>query len=159
MLMIAYWMSLSPAQSRHLTASVSHQIGISHDTPRIDTGGGKSWFDRLWKSDKPVVLDSGAIPMNVDTPDPRAATRVQSFSCDGRMSASRALICTRWPLAIADYNISLLYKDALGRSANPAALARARRAWLARLDKQGVDADAILALYEQWRKELDRLAG
>lgn len=118
-----------------------------------------TWLDWLWKGNKPVVVTGDALAQPTDAPDPRAASRVQSFPCDGQSSPGRAMICTHWPLAIADYNVALLYQDALSRSADPRALVRARRAWLARLDKQGVDAASILKLYDEWRAELAKSSG
>lgn len=142
------------------TATLSSQSATataSDTVPGSANAGSVGWLDWLFKAKQSVVIASDAGLPTDDAPDPRAASRVQSFSCEGRSSRGRALICTHWSLAITDYNVALLYQEALSRSANPRALARARRAWIARIDKHGTDTDTIQSLYEEWRAQLSKI--
>lgn len=100
--------------------------------------------------------DAGAPQPDGETPDPRAATRVQSFSCEGGLSSSQVAICTHWSLATADYNLSLQYRSALRHSRNPQALRRAHAAWLARLDQLGGDIPSLRKAFDDWGAELGR---
>jgi len=86
--------------------------------------------------------------------DPQAATRVQSFTCEGTLPASRSLMCTRWDLATADYNLALSYKTALAHARNPRALRRARTAWLRQLDRLGGDAKQILRHIDAFQRTI-----
>lgn len=87
-------------------------------------------------------------------PDPRAASRVQTFSCTGSLSASRSLICTNWDLATTDYNLALTYNAVLTRSRHPDVLRRAHEAFLAGLDTVGSDADKLRDYYRDWQARL-----
>jgi hypothetical protein len=89
-------------------------------------------------------------------PDPRAASRVQTFSCSGSLTASRSLICTNWDLATTDYNAALTYNIVLARSPHPDALRRAHDAFLAGLDKLGTDTMKLRAYYRAWQERLAR---
>jgi uncharacterized protein len=100
---------------------------------------------------------AAAGPRAAEAADPRAAMRVQSFSCEGALSASRLWICTHWSLATMDYNLALQYKAALRRSGAPQALRKAHADWLARLDKLDGDAAGLRKAFEDWRNELGRL--
>ncbi len=155
---IIFWISMATSPSQPAASSAKMRMIPLPATHRIETGGDSGWLGWLWKTERPVVIDSAPAAIRDDTPDPRAASRVQSFPCDEKASIGRALICTHWTLAITDYNVTLLYKDVLSHSADPHALTRARRAWLAKLDKKGVDKASILALYEAWRTELAKAA-
>jgi hypothetical protein len=93
---------------------------------------------------------------NADRPDPRAASRVQTFSCSGTLSASRSLICTNWDLATTDYNLALTYNAVLARSRHPDALRRAHDAFLAGLDTVGNDAARLREYYRLWQEQLTR---
>ncbi|MDO7844006.1 lysozyme inhibitor LprI family protein [Sphingomonas immobilis] len=88
-------------------------------------------------------------------PDPQAATRVQTFSCDGRTSPARALICTDWTLATVDYNLSLAYSQALAHSRSPKAIRKAQAVWEAKIDTLRADSKAVLEAYRQRYAELD----
>jgi hypothetical protein len=89
--------------------------------------------------------------------DPRAASRVASFSCEGKLSESRYWICTHWSLATRDYNLSLEYKSAVNRSRNPQPLRIARAAWLARLDGLDGNGPAIDKAFDDWAAEVGRM--
>lgn len=89
-------------------------------------------------------------------PDPRAASRVQTFSCSGNLSASRSLICTNWDLATTDYNLALTYNAVLARSRHPDLLRRAHDAFLAGLDTMGSDATKLGDYYRAWQEQLAR---
>ncbi|MFM9828832.1 MAG: hypothetical protein ACKVOB_08835 [Sphingomonas sp.] len=114
-----------------------------------------SWFRGLFASPKPVG-DGFAAAADQSVLDARAPTRVQNFSCGGALSASRVAICSRWSLAINDYNLSLVYRDALARSNDARALRRAHAQWLAKLDTLADDEAAIQQHYDAWRQRLDR---
>ena len=92
----------------------------------------------------------------VESADPRAGSVVQSFSCMGELTASRAWICTHWSVATMDYNLSLQYRSALTRSHNPHGLREADVSWLGEVDRLGDDPAAILKLYRQWQARLDK---
>ncbi|WP_404366474.1 hypothetical protein AB5I39_10930 [Sphingomonas sp. MMS24-J45] len=103
-----------------------------------------AWLAELFDAPKAAPQEVVATEMlNPGTPDPRAASRVQSFPCEGALTPSRSLMCTRWDLATADYNLSLQYKNALVHSRNPRALRKARAVWLQQLDALGGDAVRI----------------
>lgn len=91
-----------------------------------------------------------------DRPDPRAASRVQTFSCSGSLSPSRSLICTNWDLATTDYNLALTYNAMLARSHRPDALRRAHDAFLAGLDAVGNDANKLREYYRAWQEQLSK---
>lgn len=97
-----------------------------------------------------------AIPAGLFGPaDPRAATRVQTFSCDSAaISPARRLVCNHWELATVDYNLALAYRRALANVANPSAVRREQRVWLQTLDRQR-DATRI---FQHYRTRLDRLS-
>lgn len=119
-------------------------------------GGGKQdkWLAGLFASPA-TGPDLPAAPVDQRALNARAPSRVQNFSCAGALSASRAAICSNWSLAISDYNLTLLYRNMLARSANAEALRRAHSLWLAKLDTLAGDAAAIQAHYDEWRTRLD----
>jgi hypothetical protein len=92
-----------------------------------------------------------------ETADPRAARLVQSFPCEGDLSASRLSICTHMSLATSDYNLSLQYKSALRRSRNPQGLRQKHNAWLAKLDDLDGDLSRLRKAFADWRDELTRM--
>lgn len=157
---LLFWASTGSPPPRQPVVADGTRVITPHTAPSITTGNsGPGLFDWLTRSEKPVTVTGDSLPIGQEIPDKRAASRVQSFSCDGDTTIGRMLICTHWSLATTDYNMALLYNDALSRAPDPRSLARARRKWLARLDKQGVDAASIMALYEEWRAELSRTTG
>lgn len=100
-----------------------------------------------------------AIPAGLFGPaDPRAAQRVQSFSCaSATASPARQLVCNHWELATVDYNLALAYRRALATVANPAALRREQRGWLQALDRQR-EATRILQHYQARLERLSKPA-
>ncbi|MBX9880643.1 MAG: hypothetical protein K2X73_01585 [Sphingomonas sp.] len=100
-----------------------------------------------------------AIPAGLFGPaDPRAAQRVQSFSCaSANASPARQLVCNHWELATVDYNLALAYRRALATVANPAALRREQRGWLQALDRQR-EATRILQHYQARLERLSKPA-
>ncbi len=126
-----------------------YQIAASEDRPAL------AWLVKFFDVPKPPQAETAGpgVP-DSGVPDPRAATRVQSFSCDGALSASRSLVCTRWDLATADYNLSLSYKTALMHARNPRALRRARAVWLQQLDALRGDAKQILLHIEAFQRTI-----
>ena len=125
--------------------------------PRLDTSTkSKSWsagFSGLWNAGK--AEPQPALPSQPTGPDPRAAARVQSFSCAGPVSPSRMLICTNWDLATADYNLSIAYQAAVKDSRTPEVLRRSQALWLAKVDKLGANTDELLEAYQQRYAEFD----
>ena len=107
----------------------------------------------------PPPADAAGIALDAasEAADPRAATLVQSFSCEGNLSASRLWICTHLSLATKDYNLALQYKSTMRRSRNPQALRQAHAAWLAKLDDLDGDAARLEKAFDDWRDELNRM--
>lgn len=103
-----------------------------------------------------AAATSQATAMDQEAADPRAAQLVQSFSCSGKLAASRSWICSHWSLATQDYNLSLQYRSALIRSSNPRALEKARAAWLGKLNALGANTPAIMKSYRQWSETLSK---
>lgn len=89
--------------------------------------------------------------------DPAAASRVASFSCSGRLSAGRALVCSDVGLAISDYNLALLYDSVLATHAGRAGLRRSQDQWRAGLDRIGNDRQRVADHYRRRFDELSRL--
>jgi len=116
----------------------------------------KHWFEKLVAAPSPTPAAPPAQPEESSLPDPRAGTRVITFSCNGVLSPSRSRICTDWTLATVDYNLSLFYRSVLARSRKPEAVRRINAARLARLDHVGTDSDVLLKYYADWREELAR---
>jgi hypothetical protein len=150
----------TPTQSASLeqvsaTTSAGNAGAPSHPIAALGDSSAVSWLAKLFDVPKPPQAETAAPDMpDSGVPDPRAATRVQSFSCDGSLSASRSLVCTRWDLATADYNLSLSYKTALMHARNPRALRRARAAWLQQLDALRGDAKQILRHIEAFQRTI-----
>lgn len=119
---------------------------------------GDSWLERTFGKAQPVSAPApqAADPMQSERPDPRAGQRVQSFDCSATTTISRQLVCTRWDLATADYNLTIAYRAALEASPRPAELRKAYREWLRELDRLGDDADAVRAHYEKLSALLTR---
>lgn len=92
---------------------------------------------------------AGAVP----PPNPAAVARVTSFSCEGRLSAGRALVCSDLGLAISDYNLSLLYNSVLAARGG-AALRRSQAEWKAELDRIGNDRQRVA---DHYRRRFDAL--
>ncbi len=136
-------------------ASTTSNASEPLNTP-VQTGGGSAfaWLATLFDAPKPAAVETPVDVPDPGTPDPRAATRVQSFSCDGALTASRLLMCTRWDLATADYNLALSYKNALVHARNPRALRRARALWLQQLDALGGDAARIQKHIEAFQRTI-----
>lgn len=133
--------------------------------------GGAAWFVRLPASnsgggfassssgaDNPVAAWIGRITArapsqetpsapSTDRPDWSASSRVQSFSCDGKLSDARAMICSNWDLARTDYNLSIIYRRAMMRARDPEALHRDQESWLAKIDGSAHDKEALLDRY------------
>lgn len=144
-ILVAKWMVDQPK-------SAVAGIGSSSSSGST-TGGLSAWLETLLGKRKPVA-DSGA--PKFDLPDWQAATRVSSFSCDGALSDARRLVCSNWELATTDYNLALVYRNALAKANNAAALRRSQAAWLARLDRQARDKDALMQHYGDRIAELQQ---
>lgn len=89
--------------------------------------------------------------------NPVAAARVTSFSCGGKLSAGRALVCSDVGLAISDYNLALLYDAVRATRTDRAALRRSQDLWKAQLDRIGNDRQRVAAHYRHRFDELSRL--
>jgi hypothetical protein len=138
--------SVSPsASSSPGTATVAKPWAVNRAPGRATATAGEPSADR-----KPQAAEAA----NEESADPQAGTLVQSFSCSGRLPASRSWICTHRSLATQDYNLSLLYRSTLARTRDPQALRKARVAWLAKLDALGAHGSAIAQSYRQWRDQL-----
>lgn len=114
----------------------------------------REWAGAIGLGGTPPVAEPA--PASVSPPDPRAATRVATFSCSGALSASRSQICTQMDLAVTDYNLSLLYSAVLARTPNRASVQKMHAAWLRQLDALGDDREQIQQHYKEQR---DRLNG
>ena len=120
------------------------------------SGNVRPWGGGLFGGGHGDTQEAPAAAIEADRPDPRAASRVQTFSCSGSLSASRSLICTNWDLATTDYNLALTYNAVLARSHRPDALRRAHDAFLRGLDSVGNDADKLREYYRLWQEELSK---
>ena len=133
--------------------------------PSLNFGGSsssneESWLSSLFSgSDKGKGGDMPSSVPRITVPDPRAATRVSTFSCSGTLSSARSLVCTNWDLAITDYNLSLLFTSAIAESGNPNALRASQAAWRRELDKLGRDPALIQKHYNDRSAELSKIAG
>jgi len=156
----AAWL-LSPS-SRSQASSGNDQGESAPDGPRataLELGGNvRTWAGGLFSSGKGSGADSASAQPQADPgmPDPRAAARVQTFSCSGSLTASRSLICTNWDLATTDYNLALTYSSVLAHSRHPDALRRAHDQWLAGLDTLGNDVEKLREYYQKWQERLAR---
>lgn len=93
----------------------------------------------------------------VDRPDPRAAARVQSFSCgNGLLPGAKGKICTDWALATTDYNFELLYRQTLARSAKPEQVRRLHDEWRHELDRLDNKPQSIMDFYSAWFARLSK---
>ena len=122
------------------------------------SGTVRNWGGGLFRSGhgESQEIPVAANQPDAGLPDPRAASRVQTFSCSGTLSASRSLICTNWDLATTDYNLALTYNAVLTRSRHPDALRRAHDAFLAGLDTVGNDAAKLREYYRLWQEQLTK---
>ena len=149
----------SAADTPKPVRSIAAKPGKVEDAPRpVAQSNDRSvvaWLMSVFETPKPPEPESVQVALPDQTrPDLRAATRVQSFSCTGELPASRALMCTRWDLATADYNLALSYKSALAHARNPRALRRARAAWLKELDRLDGDAKKVLLHIEAFQHRI-----
>lgn len=105
----------------------------------------------------PVSAPSSA-PATGPSPrvDPAAVARVTSFSCEGKLSAARALVCSDVGLAISDYNLALLYNSVLAARGG-AALRRSQAEWRNELDRIGNDRQRVAAHYRRRFDALSRI--
>lgn len=110
-----------------------------------------NWVDKMLSARAP---DTPAAAPQSDGVDWGASARVETFSCSGQLSMARSAICTNWDLATVDYNLALVYRQALAKAPNPAALRAEHERWLAGLDQLEATPDAVLAHY---RAELEKL--
>ena len=153
----AVWL-FSPSSKPH-GAGEPQQVEAASSGPRTNamelSGNIRNWGGGLFggghgeRQEMPVAAQP-----DPSQPDARAASRVQTFSCSGSLSASRSLICTNWDLATTDYNLALTYNAVLARSRRPEALRRAHDAFLAGLDTIGTDADKLREYYRAWQEKL-----
>lgn len=151
----AAWLLSPGAKARasgdeHADSATDGPRGASLDiSGKVRDWGGGLFGGGAAHDDAPV-----AVAADPALPDPRAASRVQTFSCSGSLSASRSLICTNWDLATTDYNLALTYNATLARSRHPEALRRAHDSFLEGLDSLGTDADKLRAYYRAWQDRL-----
>jgi hypothetical protein len=156
----AAWL-FSPSSKPH-GAGEAHVEATSSSGPRTNamelSGNIRNWGGGLFSSGHADTQETPAAATQIDSslPDPRAASRVQTFSCSGSLSASRSLICTNWDLATTDYNLALTYNAVLARSHRPEALRRAHEAFIAGLDTIGTDAAKLRAYYRAWQEQLTK---
>jgi len=151
---------LSPSPKTHAANDSQVEGAPSGSQPRALelSGNVRHWAGGLFeggngsRSETPVAVTQPDFSL----PDPRAGSRVQTFSCSGSLSASRSLICTNWDLATTDYNLALTYNAVLARSRHPDALRRAHDAFLAGLDRLGSDAEKLREYYRAWQERLAR---
>lgn len=135
----ASWLFATPGASRTSVASP------------FSRGTVNNWIDGLWQ---PKAPDSSPSVPQVAGADWGAATRVETFSCEGRLSAARSVICTHWDLATVDYNLALVYRHALSSARDPGALRAEQGRWLARLDSIDATPETVM---EHYRARLDQL--
>lgn len=139
------------------TVAISWMAGRSDgNAPRAPialAGANGGWLGKIVPQ-RAADADPDSTPAGVDTPDWTAATRVVNFDCSRQLSAARAQVCSHWDLATVDYNLGLVYREALARARNAASLRAAQNAWLAKLDKMAGDRDALIAHY---RARLEQL--
>ena len=153
----AVWL-FSPSSKPH-GAGEPHQVEAASSGPRTNamelSGNIRNWGGGLFSSGHGERQETPvAAQPDPSQPDARAASRVQTFSCSGSLSASRSLICTNWDLATTDYNLALTYNAVLARSRRPEALRRAHDAFLEGLDMIGNDANKLREYYRTWQEEL-----
>jgi hypothetical protein len=156
----AVWL-FAPSSKPH-GAGEAHAETVASNEPRtnaMELGGNiRNWGGGLFSGGKGNTQETPVAATHTDSglPDPRAASRVQTFSCSGSLSASRSLICTNWDLATTDYNLALTYNAVLARSHRPEALRRAHDAFLTGLDTVGNDANKLRDYYRAWQEQLTR---
>ena len=114
-------------------------------------GSVNNWLDGLWR---PSTPDFTPVAQQASGSDWGAATRVETFSCEGRLSAARSVICTNWDLATVDYNLALVYRHALSSARNPGAVRAEQERWLARLGALDATPETVM---EHYRARLDAL--
>ena len=154
----AVWL-FSPSSKPHGAGEPQH-VEEASSGPRTNamelSGNIRNWGGGLFGSGHGERQETPVVAAQTDSglPDPRAASRVQTFSCSGSLSASRSLICTNWDLATTDYNLALTYNATLTRSRHPDALRRAHDAFLEGLDTIGTDADKLRDYYRAWQEKL-----
>lgn len=135
-------------------------IGTPRSGANSQSGSGSSWFAKLFSSSSGGSDDASVSSApRITLPDPRAATRVSTFSCSGHLSSARSLICTNWDLAITDYNLSLLYAQTLRQSKHPGALRTSQDAWQRKLDSLGRDPEVIQKHYNARSESLSDAGG
>lgn len=119
--------------------------------PRFERAQVASWVDGLMR---PRSQQGATASAPVEAVDWGASKRVETFSCSGQLSAVRTAICTNWELATVDYNLALVYRQALATAPNPAAVRAAQRRWLAELEELDATPDAVLAHYNAHLEKL-----
>jgi hypothetical protein len=136
------------------TYVASSDSSAPSSTPSATSGSSFAWIGSLFAGKDAPPVDTSPIQPAIGPADPQASTRVQTFSCGGALSASRASICTHWELATADYNLSLLYNSALAHSPRAPELRRDHASFLKALDQLNGNPERILALYQAWQARL-----
>lgn len=159
------WLAQKPtgnqeAAERRAEAEAASKRAASIDTPRAAVaaqpapdGGTGIAAPRVEAAPRMPRVVAGPVPPI----DPAAAARVASFSCSGRLSAGRALVCSDIGLAISDYNLALLYDSVLATHAGRAGLRRSQDQWRAGLDRIGNDRQRVADHYRRRFDELSRL--
>ncbi len=135
----ASWLFAAPGASRANVASHFSRSNVNN------------WIDGLWQ---PKAPDFSPAVQQGSGSDWGAATRVETFSCEGRLSAARSVICSNWDLATVDYNLALVYRHALSSARDPGALRAQQDRWLARLDSIDATPETVM---EHYRARLDQL--
>jgi hypothetical protein len=153
-LLIVVVLVLTHHQSKTEAYVASGDSSSASSAPPATSGSGFAWVSGLFAGKDAQPVDNAPPEPAIGAPDPQASTRVQTFSCGGALSASRASICTHWELATADYNLSLLYNSALAHSAHAPELRRDHASFLKALDQLDGNPERILALYQAWQARL-----
>lgn len=119
---------------------------------RAGRGPATGWFEGLWRPRPPAASDEAA--SGAPVVDWGASKRVETFSCAGKLSPARQAICTNWDLATVDYNLALVYRQALAQAPDRAALRAEQSRWLEQLDALDPKPEVVL---DHYRAQLERL--
>lgn len=132
-------------------ATPSPEIAMAAAAPATRPANGRTLATTATQPPAGRSIPTGPVP----PPNPLATARVTTFSCTGKLSAGRALVCSDPGLAISDYNLSLLYDAVLATRINRTSLRRSQEEWKAGLDRIGNDRQRVQAHY---RRRFDELS-
>lgn len=134
-----------------ITASPGATMTVAQARPA--RGATNGWFDGLWRPRGAAVAPSEAAP-TAPVVDWGASKRVETFSCAGELSAARRAVCTNWDLATIDYNLALVYRHALAKAPDRAAMRAEQSKWLEQLDTLDARPEVVI---DHYRAQLERL--